>query len=83
MENINITKLQKSKKTNKIWIIAKGLRVPFQTKWKYVKKHLEKIDECYHMEMHGFPRKFPTARENATKSMVWGKSGKLITILFP
>ena len=49
MENINITKLQKSKKTNKIWIIAKGLRVPFQTKWKYVKKHQEKIDECYHM----------------------------------
>ena len=46
---MNITKLQKSKKTNKIWNIAKGLRVPFQTKQKYVKKHQEKIDECYHM----------------------------------
>ena len=30
-----------------------------------------------------FPHKFSTVRENATKSMIWGKSGKLILILFP
>ena len=34
-------------------------------------------------EMRGFPHKLPTVRENATKPMVWGKSGKSITILFP
>ena len=34
-------------------------------------------------EMHGFPHKFPALQENATKSMLWGKSGKLILILFP
>ena len=34
-------------------------------------------------EMHGFPHKFPTIRENATKPMAWGKSGKLIPTLFP
>ena len=34
-------------------------------------------------EMHGFPHKFPTVRENAIKPLVWGKSGKLILILFP
>ena len=33
--------------------------------------------------MYGFPRKFPEIRENATKPVVWGKSGKLIIILFP
>ena len=33
-------------------------------------------------EMHGFPHKFPTVWENATKSMVWGKSGKLVLIIF-
>ena len=33
-------------------------------------------------EMHGFPRKFPTVWENPTKPMVWGKSGKLMLILF-
>ena len=32
-------------------------------------------------EMHGFSHKFPTVQENATKPMVWGKSGKLILIL--
>ena len=32
-------------------------------------------------EMHGFPHKFPTVRENATKPIVWGKSWKLILIL--
>ena len=30
--------------------------------------------------MHGFPHKFPTVPENATKPMVWGKSGKSIII---
>ena len=34
-------------------------------------------------EMYGFPHKFPTVRENATKPMVSGRSGKSITILFP
>ena len=34
-------------------------------------------------EMHGFPHKFPTVWENAKNTMVWGKSGKLIPILFP
>ena len=34
-------------------------------------------------EMHGFLHKFPTVRENAAKPMVWGKSGKLILMLFP
>ena len=34
-------------------------------------------------EMYVFPHKFLTAQENATKPMVWGKSGKLILILFP
>ena len=34
-------------------------------------------------EMHGFPHKFLTALENATKPMVRGNSGKLILILFP
>ena len=34
-------------------------------------------------EMHGFSHKFPTAWENATKSTIWGKSGKLVLILFP
>ena len=34
-------------------------------------------------EIHGFPLKFPTAWENATKPMVWGESGKLILIVFP
>ena len=34
-------------------------------------------------EMHGFPHKFPTERETATKLMVWGKSGKLILITTP
>ena len=34
-------------------------------------------------DMHGFPHKFPTVRENATKLMVRGKPGKSITILFP
>ena len=34
-------------------------------------------------EMHGFPHKFPTVWENATKSIVWRKSGKLMLILFP
>ena len=34
-------------------------------------------------EMHGFPHKFPTIQENAKKPMAWGKSGKLIPILFP
>ena len=34
-------------------------------------------------EMHGFPCTFPTVRENSTKPMVWGKSKKSITILFP
>ena len=34
-------------------------------------------------EMHGFPHKFPAIWENATKPMAWGKSGKLILILFP
>ena len=27
--------------------------------------------------MHGFSHQFPTVRENATKLIVWGKSGKL------
>ena len=31
-------------------------------------------------EIHGFPHKFPTVRETATKLMVWRKSGKLILI---
>ena len=34
-------------------------------------------------EMHGFPHKFPRVQENATKPVVWGKSGKSIMILFP
>ena len=34
-------------------------------------------------EMHGFPHKFPTVRENATKPMVREKSGKSITMLLP
>ena len=34
-------------------------------------------------EMHGFPHKFLTLRENATKPIIWGKSGKFILILFP
>ena len=34
-------------------------------------------------ELYGFPNKFPTVRENTTKPMVWGKSGKLVLILFP
>ena len=34
-------------------------------------------------EMHGFPHKFTTVRENATKIMVWRKPGKLILVLFP
>ena len=33
--------------------------------------------------MHGFPHQFPTIQENATKPMVWEKSGKLILIFFP
>ena len=43
----------------------------------------EKLTDVIIWEMHGFPHKFPTVRENATKPMVWGKSGKLILILFP
>ena len=34
-------------------------------------------------EMNGLPHKFPTVRENVAKPIVWGKSGKLILILFP
>ena len=34
-------------------------------------------------EMYGFPHKFPTVWENATKPTVWRKSGKLIIILKP
>ena len=34
-------------------------------------------------EMHGFPHKFPTVRENATKLIIWEKSGKFMFILFP
>ena len=34
-------------------------------------------------EMHGFSHQFPTVRENATKPMVWGKSERLVLILFP
>ena len=46
MESINSTKLQNSKKANKISNIAKGLRVPFQKKQKYVKKnHRKKLTD--------------------------------------
>ena len=34
-------------------------------------------------EMYGFSHKFALVRENTTKPMVWGKSRKLILILFP
>ena len=34
-------------------------------------------------EMYEFPHKFPMVRENATKPMVSGNSGKLILILVP
>ena len=34
-------------------------------------------------QMYGFPHKFPTVREDATKPMVWEQSRKLILILFP
>ena len=34
-------------------------------------------------EMYGLPHKFSAAQENASKPMVWGKSRKLILILFP
>ena len=83
MESINITKLQNSKKANKICNIAKGLRVPFQTKQKYVKKHYtKKLTDVIIQEIDGFPRKFSTVQENAAKPMVWGKSEKSIIILF-
>ena len=45
--------------------------------------HRKKLTNVVIWEMHGFPHKFPTVRENATKVMVWGKSGKLVLILFP
>ena len=45
--------------------------------------HRKKLTNVVIWEMHGFPHKFPTVRENATKAMVWGKSGKLVLILFP
>ena len=32
--------------------------------------------------MHGFFHQFPTVQEIAAKPIVWGKSGKLILILF-
>ena len=35
------------------------------------------------MVYFSIPHKFPTVQENATKPMVWGKSGKQILILFP
>ena len=34
-------------------------------------------------ETHGFRHQFLIVRENATKSTVWGETGKLILILFP
>ena len=34
-------------------------------------------------ETHGFLHQFHIVRENATKSTVWGETGKLILILFP
>ena len=43
----------------------------------------KKLTNVIIWEMHGFPHKFSTVRENATKPMVWGKSGKLMLILFP
>ena len=44
---------------------------------------MKKLTSRIIWEMHGFSHQFPTAWENATKSIVWGKSGKLILILFP
>ena len=40
--------------------------------------HRKKLTDVIIWEVHGFPHKFSTVRENATKPMVWGKSGKLI-----
>ena len=45
--------------------------------------HRKKLTDIIIWEVHGFPHKFPTVRENAIKPMVWRKSGKLILILFP
>ena len=45
--------------------------------------HRKKLTDVIIWEMHGFLHKFSTVRENATKPMVWGKSGEPILILFP
>ena len=34
-------------------------------------------------DMHGFRYQFHTLQQNTTRPMVWGKTGKLILILFP
>ena len=43
----------------------------------------KKLTNAIIWEMHGFSHQFFRLRENATKLMVWGKSRKLILILFP
>ena len=45
--------------------------------------HRRKLTNVIIWEMHGFSHQSPTLRENATKPMVWEKSGKLVLILFP
>ena len=45
--------------------------------------HRKKLTDVIIWEMHGFLHKFPTVRENATKPMVWGKSGGTDTHPFP
>ena len=49
----------------------------------HVSMNRKKLTNLIIWEMHGFSHQFLTVRENATKPMVWGKSGKMILILFP
>ena len=60
-----------------------SLKVTGRKKYIVARVHRKKITNVIIWEMHGFPHKFTTVRENATKIMVWRKSGKLILILFP
>ena len=47
----------------------------------YINLHTEKLTNVIIWEMHGFSHKFPQYRK--MQPMVWGKSEKLIFILFP
>ena len=60
-----------------------SLKVTGRKKYIVARVHWKKITNVIMWEMHGFPHKFTTVRENATKIMVWRKPGKLILILFP